>query len=368
MSFLDTVNVVNKQLLKATGSIALPDLSAKHEAIVDHPHISTGSFVVDYVTGIGGVPRGKMTEFHGLQSAGKTTCSLMTAAECQSMGLGVLFLDFENSFVSLYARTLGVDLSPSKFALYQPKSMEDGFKVARVFIGDGDCGLVIADSVAAMVPQSEVDGELGDSEIGAQSRAMSRILRQMKHEVSVHQVAMLFINQLRDVIDLTWAGQQAARRKAQYTTPGGRALKFFADMRLEFMPLGQESVEGESALSGIGSKEKEKTKIVIGQKAKVTAVKNKCAAPFKSEEIFLRSGKGIDSTKPCIDLALKYGLIKGGGAGGYFKVPQPYCDPTLIEQTIQGRESLEYFFESHSAQLNALFSSVWEFIKTTGGF
>ena len=356
MAFLDVVNKVNKQLPGA-----LPDL--RNRAMVDFPHISTGSFIIDYVTGIGGFPRGRITECHGLQSAGKTTATLMGCAECQGMGLGVLYLDFEHSIDPVYAQTLGVKLDPSLWAISQPNTMEDGLRIAQAFMqqSDGGCGMIVCDSVAAMATAQDKSHEVGETQIGTQAQVMSLSLRQLKHDIEVSQVAFIFINQLRDLVDLSWAGQQAAKRGPQYTTPGGRALKFYADLRLEFLPTGQDKVDREPLFG-----DRDKVKFVIGQRAKVTAVKNKCAAPFKTGEIYLRHGKGIDSTVPCVELALRFGFLKAASGGGYYKIPQPYCDPEKLEESVQGKEALFAYFEERAEQLQALFTVVWDTLKTNG--
>src|SRR5262245_16403885 len=145
MAFIDVVNKVNKQIPGA-----LPDL--RERTVIEFPHISTGSFIVDYVTGIGGIPRGRITEFHGLQSSGKTTAVLMTVAECQQMGLGAFYLDFEHSIDPIYATSLGVSLEPHLWAIHQPNTMEDGLRIAQAFMqqSEGGCGMIVCDSVAAM--------------------------------------------------------------------------------------------------------------------------------------------------------------------------------------------------------------------------
>ena len=349
MSFIDAVALLNKQVPDA-----IFDLTAK--SVVDFPHISTGSFVIDYITGIGGLPRGRITELHGLQSSGKTTCALMAAAECQDLGLAVHYQDYEHSIDPKYAATLGVKFDPTRWGISQPSSMEEGFRIAKFLMeqSGGTLGMIICDSVAAMATLQDRSHEVGETQIGTQASVMSLSLRQMKECIDKYQVAWVFINQLRDIVDLSWAGQQAARQGPKKTTPGGSALKFYADLRLEFIPTGQEKVE-QAGLFG-----EDKRKVVVGQRARVTAVKNKCAAPFKSEEIFIRHGKGIDSTVPCIELAVKFGLISSGARGGYFKIPEPYCDPAYKEQTVQGKENLVQFFEQNEPLLQILFNDVWK--------
>ena len=353
MAFIDVVTSLNKQIVGA-----LPDIRPKG-GLVEFPHISTGSFVIDYVTGIGGIPRGRITELHGLQSSGKTTSALMTAAECQAMGLGVLYLDFEHSIDPTYAQMLGVSLDPTLWAINQPDSMESGLRIAHYFMeqSKGSCGMIIADSVAAMATIQDKAHEIGETQIGTQAQVMSLALRQLKHDISDSGVAFVFINQLRDVIDLSWAGQQRAKGGPQYTTPGGRALKFYADMRLEFIPTGQEKQE-QDLLFG-GDPKTGKGKVVIGQRARVTAVKNKCAAPFRSSEIFLRHGKGVDSTVPCVELAIKFGIIPVR-SGGYHVIPSPYCDDSVMEQSIHGKENVIAYFELNQDKLGAMFQVVWK--------
>src|SRR5215467_9889526 len=200
MSFIDVVTKVNKQIPGA-----LPDL--RNRAMVDFPHFSTGSFIVDYVTGVGGIPRGRVTEIHGLQSAGKTTVTLMTVAEVQAVGLGVLYLDFEHSIDPVYAQTLGVSLDPTKWAICQPNTMEDGLRIAQAFMqqSEGGCGMIVCDSVAAMATAQDKSHEVGETQIGTQAQVLSLSLRQLKHDIEASQVAFVFINQLRDIVDLSWA-------------------------------------------------------------------------------------------------------------------------------------------------------------------
>jgi recombination protein RecA len=359
MGFADLAIPVNKS---APNSIVQLQASP---GMVDFPHISTGSFIIDWITGIGGLPRGRITELHGMQSGGKTTCALMTIAECQSLGLGALFLDFENSIDPNYAVNQGVNLSPDLFAYSQPNSAEEGLRIAEHYMqkGKGMLGVVLTDSVAAMRTLQDVDHEVGETQIGTQASVISLALRQIKKTIADSNCAFVFINQMRDVVDISWAGQQRAKQGPQKTTPGGSALKFYADLRLEFIPTGQVKEE-QDVLFG-GDPKTGKGKVMVGQKARVTAVKNKCAAPWRSGEIYMPAGKGIDSTVPCVDLALKFNLLPTKGA--YIYLQQPFCDDDRLEQTIQGKENLQAYFEQRPEKLQKLFEQVWHHLTTYKG-
>ena len=348
-TFRDIVNHINNKL----GDETIPELLSKHD--IEFPHISTGSVIVDYITGIGGIPRGRVTEFHGMQGCGKSTLALMLAAQCQKLGLGVVYLDYENAMELKYATSLGVDISRDKFALVQPSSLEDGLRIAEIFLIKLLCGLVIVDSVAAMAASVEVDAsaEIGQTQIGLQARVMAVALRQLKRKINESNVAWLFINQLRDVIDMSWAGQMKARSGKQYITPGGHALRFFCDMRVEFMPAGLIKQEEVNVLSI----KEEKRKAVVGQKVRVTTVKNKCAIPQRTGEIILRHGKGIDNLYSCIELAIKEELIKKHG--GFFKFGPPLCEEDKMEQTARGIENLVDYFSSNPEKYDILSKQVW---------
>jgi recombination protein RecA len=353
ISFKDLAIGVNKTV---PGSIV--DLT--RVGYDEFPHIPTGSFIVDYVTAIGGLPRGRITELYGLQGSGKTTTGLQTIAQAQLIGLGALMLDYENSLDPNYAKNLGVDLDPNKLAYSQPSTMEEGFRIAKYYMENAPeyLGVILVDSVAAMQTMQDKSHEVGETQLGTQAQVMSTSLRQLKSVISKANTVFIFINQLREVVDLSWAGQQkAARIGKQYDTPGGKALKFYADMRLEFMQSGVEKKEQEVLMGG--DPKSGRGNVVVGQRSKVTAVKNKCGIPWRSLEIYMPHGKGTSDTKPCVDLAVdKFDLIPSKGA--YYTLKKPLCEDNLEEQTIHGKDNLYAYFESRDDKLAILFQSVWK--------
>ncbi|MCL2228921.1 MAG: recombinase RecA [Firmicutes bacterium] len=275
--------------------------------------IPTGCLTLDAALGCGGIPRGRVTEVYGPESSGKTTVALHVVAEAQKQGLICAFIDAEHALDPTYAQALGVDVK--ELILSQPDSGEQGLDIAEKLVMSGVVDLIVVDSVAALTPRAEIDGDIGDAFIGLQARLMSQALRKLSPLVSKSETALLFINQLRDKIGVMMPGQSPE------VTPGGKALKFYSTIRLDVRRIG--SVKDGDDL--------------VGNRTKVKVVKNKLAPPFKIAEFEITFGKGISNEGCIIDLAVANNIIAKSGA--WFS----YND----EKIGQGREKVKEFLEKN---------------------
>jgi len=273
--------------------------------------IPTGSLSLDMALGIGGLPRGRIIEIYGPESGGKTTLALHSVAECQKLGGLALYIDAEHALDTEYARTLGVDVD--KLYISQPSNGEEGLEIADAIIRSGAVDMVVIDSVAALVPKAEIDGEMGDAFVGLQARMMSQALRKLGGSLSKSNTAAIFINQLREKIGVMYGNPE--------TTPGGRALKFWASVRLEVR-------KGDAIKNGPDQ---------IGARTKVKIVKNKVAPPFKTAEFDMIFGKGISASGDLLDIATEKGLITRSGT--YFN----YGETRLG----QGRDNARTYLDEH---------------------
>ncbi|GBD34759.1 Protein RecA [bacterium HR35] len=260
---------------------------------VDVEVISTGSPSLDLALGIGGLPRGRIIEIYGPESSGKTTIALSVAAQAQKEGGNVAFIDTEHALDPDYAKRLGVNVD--KLVLSQPDSGEDALNIVEKLTKAGIFDVIIVDSVAALVPRAELEGEIGDQYIGLQARLMSQALRKLTGLISKTRTVLIFINQTRAMIGGLVPGQE--------TTTGGKALKFYASVRIELKKVGQIERGDE----------------VIGVKVKARIVKNKVAPPFKTAEIEIYYNEGISYEADLLNLGLKYGVIKKEGNSFYFE-------------------------------------------------
>ena len=275
------------------------------------PAIPTGSIAVDLALGIGGIPRGRVTEIYGPESSGKTTLTLHVLAEAQKLGGVAAFIDVEHALDPTYARNLGVDTENLYVA--QPDTGEQGLEIVETLVRSNAVDVVVIDSVAAMVPRAEIEGEMGDAHVGLQARLMSQALRKLTAVISKSRTAVIFINQVREKIGVMFGNPE--------TTPGGRALKFYSSVRIE--------IRRQDSLKSGGE--------VIGNRVKVKIVKNKLAPPFRSAEFDIIFGRGISREGSLIDVGVETGALTKSGT--WFS----YGDTRLG----QGRDNARTFLEEH---------------------
>ncbi len=271
---------------KKFGKGAIMPLKAAERVKVDV--IPTGSISLDIATGIGGIPRGRIVEIFGVESSGKTTLALHVIAEAQKRGGVAVFIDAEHALDPKYAKNLGVDVE--NLYISQPDYGEQALEIAESLINSGAVDVIVIDSVAALVPRDELEGDMGEAQVGKQARLMSQALRKLKGIVHKSNTALIFINQIREKIGVMFGSPE--------TTPGGRALKFFSDMRLEVRRLGDVKEGNEK----------------VGYRVKVRVVKNKLAPPFREAEFDMIYGEGICRLCDLIDVATDLGILTKSGS------------------------------------------------------
>ena len=283
------------------------------ENAVEIPAISTGSLGLDLALGIGGFPRGRIVEIYGPESSGKTTLALQVVAEAQKNGGSCAYIDAEHALDPSYAGKLGVNIND--LLISQPDTGEQALEIADTLVRSGALDVLVVDSVAALVPKAELEGDMGDSHVGLQARLMSQALRKLTASVAHSNTLMIFINQIRMKIGVMFGSPE--------TTTGGNALKFYASVRIDIRRIGS-------------IKEKDE---VIGNQTKVKVVKNKVAPPFKTVEFDIMYGEGISKTGELIDLGIKIGLIEKSGAWFSYKG----------EKLGQGRENVRKLLKENKA-------------------
>jgi len=271
---------------KRFGKGAIMPLRAAEKVKVEV--IPTGSLSLDIATGIGGIPRGRIVELFGVESSGKTTLALHVIAEAQRRGGVAVFIDAEHALDPKYAKNLGVDVE--NLYISQPDYGEQALEIAESLINSGAVDVIVVDSVAALVPRDELEGEMGEAQVGKQARLMSQALRKLKGIVHKSNTALIFINQIREKIGVMFGNPE--------TTPGGRALKFFSDMRLEVRRIGDIKEGNEK----------------VGYRVRVRVVKNKLAPPFQEAEFDMIYGEGICKLCDLIDVAVQKGILSKSGS------------------------------------------------------
>lgn len=301
----DAIKQIEKQFGK--GSV----MKLGDRAAVDVDVIPTGSLTLDMALGIGGYPKGRIIEIYGPESSGKTTLTLHAIAEIQKQGGTAAFIDAEHAIDPVYARNLGVNID--ELILSQPDSGEQGLEIAETLVRSGAIDLVVVDSVAALVPQVELDGEMSDQQMGLQARLMSKALRKLSGIMNKTDCTIIFINQLREKIGVMFGNPE--------TTTGGRALKFYSSVRVEIR-------KSEAIKNGSD---------IIGNKANIKVVKNKVAPPFKSTQVDIIYGKGISRDGEVLDLAVEKDIIDKSGAWYAYKG----------EKIGQGRENAKRYLTEH---------------------
>ncbi len=258
------------------------------QPIENIPYISTGSMMVDHVLGVGGIPRGRVTEIYGPESSGKTTLALHVIAEAQKAGGHAALIDAEHAFDPKYGKALGIKID--ELLISQPDSGEQALEIAETLIRSAALDVVVIDSVAALVPRAELDGEMGDAQVGLQARLMSQALRKLTGVVNRTHTAVIFINQLREKIGVMFGNPE--------TTTGGKALKFYSSVRIDIRRIGAIK-RGDD---------------VVGNRTKVKVVKNKVAPPFKTCEFNIMYGQGISRIAELLDLAVQYDIVQKRGS------------------------------------------------------
>ena len=298
------------QIEKQFGKGSIVRLGSK-EALVPVATISSGSISVDYALGVGGFPRGRIIEIFGPESSGKTTLALHVVANAQRAGGMGAFIDVEHALDPIYAGKLGVDVD--NLLVSQPDYAEQALEIASALISSGSIDVLVIDSVAALVPKSELDGEMGEASVGLQARLMSQALRKLTGIVSKSNTCLIFINQIREKIGVMFGNPE--------TTTGGRALKFYASIRADVRRIG-------SIKEGDG---------VVGSRTKVRIVKNKVAAPFREAEFDLIHGEGISREGDLLDLGASNGVVEKSGSWFSYRG----------ERIGQGREAARQFLKEH---------------------
>ena len=290
---------------------------------VDVDVIPSGSLTLDKALGIGGYPKGRIIEIYGPESSGKTTLTLHAIAQAQKQGGKAAFIDAEHAIDPVYAKNLGVDID--ELILSQPDSGEQASEIAEMLVRSGVIDLIVIDSVAALVPQVELDGEMGDAAVGLQARLMSKALRKLSGVMNKTNCTVIFINQLREKIGVMYGNPE--------TTTGGRALKFYSSVRVEIRRSEQIKQNGE----------------IVGNKANIKVVKNKVAPPFKTTQVDIIYGKGISRDGEILDLAVEGDIVEKSGAWYAYNG----------EKIGQGRENAKNFLLEHPA----IFAEVEEKVK-----
>ena len=286
--------------------------------------VSSGSLAIDKALGVGGYPRGRIVEIYGPESSGKTTVALQAVAEVQRQGGTAAYIDAENALDPQYAEALGVNVDD--LLLSQPDTGEEGLEIADALISSGAVDLVVVDSVAALVPRAEIEGEMGDAHVGLQARLMSQALRKLSGEINKTKTTAIFINQIREKVGVMFGNPE--------TTTGGRALKFYSTIRMEIR-------RSEQIKNGTN---------VIGNRTKIKIVKNKVAPPFKRAEVDIMYGEGISKTGELLDMAVEQDLVKKSGAW------YSYGD----ERIGQGRENAKKWLAEHPDSMTELMNKVRE--------
>ena len=320
-----TLDETLKMIQKTYGQGSIMKLGEKQNVDVDV--IPSGSIALDYILGVGGYPKGRVIEIYGPESSGKTTFALHAIAEIQKKNGKAAFIDAEHAIDPLYAQNLGVNID--ELILSQPDSGEQALEITEMLAKSGAIDLIVVDSVAALVPQAELNGEMGDAQVGLQARLMSKALRKLTAVLNKGSCTIIFINQLREKVGIMFGNPE--------TTTGGRALKFYSSVRLDVR-------RGDVIKSG---------EEILGNEVKIKVVKNKVAPPFKTAVVEITYGKGINKQAELLELAVKFDVIHKSGS--WFEYNG--------EKIGQGKEKAKDFLANNAAEAEAIKEAVIAAIK-----
>lgn len=304
------------QIEKAHGKGSIQRMGDKPEMNIEV--ITTGCLPLDAALGVGGLPKGRVVELYGPESSGKSTLAMHVVAEAQKQGGICGYIDAEHAMDPVYARAIGVNID--ELLISQPNNGEQALEITDTLLGSGEVAVIVVDSVAALTPRAEIEGEMGDSHVGLQARLMSQALRKLTAKINNTHTIVLFINQLREKIGVMYGSPE--------TTPGGRALKFYSSVRLDIRRI-------ESIKNGVE---------VVGNRTRVKVVKNKVAPPFRQAEFDIMYGEGISKEGAILDTAVDLGIIKKSGAWYNYEG----------EQLGQGREAAKAFLKDNWDSTTAL--------------
>nr|WP_295971602.1 recombinase RecA [uncultured Bacillus sp.] len=305
-----------KQIEKQFGKGSIMKLGEQAEQKIST--VPSGSLALDIALGVGGYPRGRVVEIYGPESSGKTTVALHAIAEVQAQGGQAAFIDAEHALDPEYAQKLGVNID--ELLLSQPDTGEQGLEIAEALVRSGAIDIIVIDSVAALVPKAEIEGEMGDSHVGLQARLMSQALRKLSGAINKSKTITIFINQIREKVGVMFGNPE--------TTPGGRALKFYASIRLEVRRA--ESIKQGSEM--------------VGNKTKIKVVKNKVAPPFRTAEVDIMYGEGISKEGEIIDIGSELDVVQKSGSWYSYN----------NERVGQGRENAKLYLKEHPALLQEI--------------
>lgn len=324
-----SLNLALAQIEKSFGEGSIMTLGQNFHAKVEY--ISTGAIALDIALGVGGVPRGRVIEIFGPESSGKTTLCLSVAAQAQRNGGVAALIDAEHAFDPQYAKVLGVNLDD--LLISQPDTGEQALDIVEMLVRSNALDVIVIDSVAALVPKAEIEGEMGKSNIGLQARLMSQALRKLTGAISKSKTSVIFINQIREKIGVMFGSPE--------TTPGGRALKFFASVRIDIRKIAT----------------LKKGDVAVGTRVRAKVVKNKVAAPFKQAEFDLMFDEGVSKIGSVLDIATQYNVVKQSGSWVI------YGDDRLG----QGRENARLFLKENPNVLKEIETKIYDLVQTELG-